>query len=52
MFDTWLENRLEIANDEFVSYYEKRFVIPKSANNYDSQNDAGRYASKIRTRNT
>lgn len=35
MFDTWLEDRLEIADDEFVSYYEKRFVIPKSANKYE-----------------
>ena len=46
MFDTWLEDRLEIEDDEFVSYYEKRFVIPKSANKYDSKNDARRYASK------
>jgi len=28
----WLEDMLEIAYDEFVSYYKKRFVIPKSAN--------------------
>ena len=30
----WLEDMLEIADDEFVSYYEKRFAIPGSANKY------------------
>lgn len=31
----WLEDMLEIAYDEFVSYYKKRFVIPESANKYE-----------------
>ena len=30
----WLEDMLKIADDEFVSYYEKRFAIPGSANKY------------------
>lgn len=30
----WLEDVLKIADDEFVSYYEKRFAIPGSANKY------------------
>lgn len=30
-----LEDILEIAYDEFVSYYKKSFVIPKSANKYE-----------------
>lgn len=32
---SWLEDILEIAYDEFVSYYKKRFVIPESANKYE-----------------
>ena len=31
----WLEDMLEIAGDEFVSYYKKRFVITESANKYE-----------------
>lgn len=30
-----LEDILEIAYDEFVSYYKKSFVIPESANKYE-----------------
>lgn len=32
---SWLEDILEIAYDEFVSYYKKSFVIPESANKYE-----------------
>ena len=30
----WLEDMLAIANQEFISYYEKRFSVPGSANKY------------------
>lgn len=30
----WLEDMLALANQEFISYYDKRFSVPGSANKY------------------